>query len=347
MADGPAPAAPAPAPRERGWKGVLLALVAFVFLPQALALQAALPVTETVLLLVPALAVCFLVGWWQGGSLWLAALWAAVAVSGLLLPDRLPGGGPYADLARAWALLGAGAFGVVSLASPRRPLFPRALASCGVALLLAVMMLLVSGNPVSRAREVFAERLTQRSAAYAAAMEQWLTAVERGGGPSSWLRQVGDQMAEQASGIARVAADAFPALLALETLAALALAWALYHRLSRTRIGPAMSPLRDFRFNDQMVWGFVAGLVLVLVPGLAGLQAVGWNLLLFFGVIYSLRGLGVVAWSLGRIMRSARAAGALAIAGFLLLGPLAYLPALGLGLIDTWIDWRGRARPIS
>lgn len=348
MADGSAPAAPPSAPREGGWKAVLLALAAFLFLPQALAFQAALPVTETVLLLVPALAVCFLVGWWRGGRIWIAALWVIAAAAGMALPERMPGAGAYADLVRAWALLAAGAFGVMSLLSPNRPFFPRALSASGVALLLALMMLLVGGKSPSAARTVFAERLEQRSTAYGTAMAQWLDSLDKGGesGATALMREVGDDLVRQAATIARVAADAFPALLALESLAAFGLAWALFHRLSRARIGPPLAPLRDFRFNDQMVWGFVAGLVIVLLPAMRGLQAVGWNLLLFFGAIYALRGLGVIAWSLGRVMR-ARAAGAVAIAGFLLLGPFAYLPALGLGLIDTWIDWRGRARPIS
>ena len=34
----------------------------------------------------------------------------------------------------------------------------------------------------------------------------------------------------------------FPSLLALESLAALALAWATYHRLGRTRLGPPLHP---------------------------------------------------------------------------------------------------------
>ncbi|HEU4564291.1 MAG TPA: hypothetical protein VFS05_06575, partial [Gemmatimonadaceae bacterium] len=262
MADGPAPAAPPTAPREQRWRGVLLALAAFVFLPQAFAFQAALPVAETMLLLVPVLAVCFLLGWWQGGRFWLALLWAAAAVAGVVLPAREAGGmTAYGDLARSWALLSAGTFGVVSLVAPRKPFFPRALSAIGLALLLGMMVLLVSGKSPQQVQAVYAEQIQARNRENAAALRTQLDALERQkviepGPTDTFLRELADESVRQAEAIGRVAAEAFPALLALETLAALALAWALYHRLSRTRIGPALSPLRDFRFNDQMVWGF-------------------------------------------------------------------------------------------
>src|SRR3712207_8406043 len=34
-------------------------------------------------------------------------------------------------------------------------------------------------------------------------------------------------------------------------------------RVSRARIGPPLAPLREFRFNDQLVWGLVAGITAV------------------------------------------------------------------------------------
>ena len=60
------------------------------------------------------------------------------------------------------------------------------------------------------------------------------------------------------------AASLLPALLALESLAALALGWAAYRRLSPVQIGPPLSPLIDFTFNDQLVWGLAVGATLCL-----------------------------------------------------------------------------------
>jgi len=47
----------APAPTERGWGKLLLALAAFLFLPHVPPFTALLPVEQTLLLLLPALAV--------------------------------------------------------------------------------------------------------------------------------------------------------------------------------------------------------------------------------------------------------------------------------------------------
>ena len=146
----------------------------------------------------------------------------------------------------------------------------------------------------------------------------------------------------------------FPALLALETLAALGLAWALYHRVGRARIGAPLARLREFRFNDQFIWGLVGGLALLVVPGLGLVKDLGANLLVFFGALYAIRGLGVLAFFLapgvlgvaaavGFVMLWAPYLNVVAVLGFLSLA----LAAFGLGLGDTWADWRSRARPTS
>jgi hypothetical protein len=146
----------------------------------------------------------------------------------------------------------------------------------------------------------------------------------------------------------------FPAILALQSLAALALAWATYHRLARTRLGPPLRPLREFRFNDQLVWGLIVGLTIVLLPTLNALHGVGKNLLIFFGALYAVRGFGVLSW----FMAPGTFGIALAVGFVLLLAPvlnafvaLAFLmlcvASLALGLGDTWADWRSRARSTS
>ncbi len=102
--------------------------------------------------------------------------------------------------------------------------------------------------------------------------------------------------------------------------------------------------MREFRFSDQLVWGLIVGLVVVLLPSLAAIRPIGLNLLVFFGALYALRGFGVLAWFLApdRI-------GLAPLIGFaLLMPPLVGALALGLGLGDTWVDWRTRgARPTT
>ena len=126
-----------------------------------------------------------------------------------------------------------------------------------------------------------------------------------------------------------------PALLALESLAALGLGWAMYHRLSAVMIGPPLGPLTEFRFNDQLIWGLAVGATLCL-PAFENARNVGYNLLLFFGALYLVRGIGVLGWM---------ARGRYAFIVILSLVPQVFvIVTLALGLGDTWLDWRRRAK---
>ena len=57
-----------------------------------------------------------------------------------------------------------------------------------------------------------------------------------------------------------------------------------------------MGPLTEFRFNDQLIWALAVGLTLSLLPAFSDGRNAGFNLLLFFGALYAVRGLGVLAW---------------------------------------------------
>ena len=109
---------------------------------------------------------------------------------------------------------------------------------------------------------------------------------------------------------------------------------------TRYRYAPLAS-LRLFRFNDQFIWGLVGGLALLVVPGLGPVRALGANLLLFFGALYGLRGAGVALFFLapGRLMTVVMVSVSVLFAG------AAGVIFVGLGLGDTWLDWRRRERP--
>ena len=53
----------------------MVALTAFFLLPMLPQVRALLPVDQTMLLFVPALAACALVGWWAGGRAFMAIAW--------------------------------------------------------------------------------------------------------------------------------------------------------------------------------------------------------------------------------------------------------------------------------
>jgi len=255
-------------------------------------------------------------------------------------------------------LLLAGSFGMVCLFNTTRPLFARALVALGVTLALALIMSLFGPVTLSQASSTVNAELAHRNSEALAMLDSVIK-----GNPQPWqdmtakvprLAQFPQEMMETLTAISHAGVVVFPALLSLESLAALALAWATYHRFSRTRLGPPLNALREFRFNDQLVWGLIVGLVIMLLPTLTALSGVGKNLLVFFGALYALRGLGVLSWfmapgslgltlGLGLIVLAVPILGAFVALGFVMLA----IAALALGLGDTWADWRSRARPTS
>ena len=333
-----------PVPRERGWRQVVGALALLLLLPAMPPIAMALPVTETALLLVPALAACALAGWKAGGRLFLAVLWVAFAA---WVMATGPAGSQYSLLVRGWAVLVAVAFGGMALAWPSRPFFPRALAALGVAFVVGGLSSFLAPGGPQGVRQVIAAETLRRADAFdldwrnRLGSKDWRDFRTANKESAEWCEQT---LVEQRAVVRQVAEQSplvFPALLALESLAALGLAWALYHRVGRARIGAPLAALREFRFNDQFIWGLVSGLVFLVMPGFRPAAGIGVNLLLFFGALYGLRGAGVALFFLapGRVMTVVLVSVSVLFAG------AAGVIFVGLGLGDTWLDWRRRERP--
>lgn len=346
--------APVAAPVERGWGKLLLALAAFFLIPAIPQVRAVLPIDETLVIFVSAMGACALVGWWAGGRAWLAIAWVAAAVA-VVLPQPATGTA-FFNLARGWSLLLAGAFGLVCLCVPRQPLFTRAMVALTATLALAGVMSLLGPVSWAQASAVIGREYARRNAETMSMLNAFLASR-----PADWqklvnkvpqLASVPAETDKELGQLANAGRMLFPALLALESLAGLALAWATYHRLGRTRLGAPLRPLREFRFNDQLVWGLIVGLTVLVLPTLAGARGVGGNLLLFFGALYAVRGLGVLAWFIapqslaltltaGFLLLWAPFINVIVALGFIVLA----VTALGLGLGDTWADWRKHVRP--
>jgi hypothetical protein len=227
-----------------------------------------------------------------------------------------------------------------------------------MALFLALAMSSIGPVSVSEARQTIASELVSRNQETVGRMNGFLAEHPKEWGQlTSRIPQLAGMPAEterQLTALSRFGLAVFPAVLALQSLLALALAWALYHRLSRARLGAPLRPLREFRFNDQLVWGLIVGLTIVFLPTLQTFRGVGRNLLVFFGALYAIRGLGVLAWflapgalaatlTIGFAMLWLPVIQVVAAFGFILL----LIAAFGLGLGDTWADWRRRTRPTS
>jgi hypothetical protein len=330
---------PPRAARERGWRGVLGALLALAILPTIPQIRVLTPIDQILLIIAPAMAACAVAAWWRGGRISFALIWLVLASWIVAGPVRA--GGSFATLERGWCLLLAGSFGVAHLVMPRHRFLPRALAAIAATTMMSVVILAISGGFEELQATVIAEidrRLTASIDMVAEAMRssQWQRLAQN----SPAFARLAEDSAAQLQQFAGVARNIYVAVLAIESLAALAVTWALFHRVSRARIGAPLAMLREFRFSDQLVWGLVVSIVLMVLPTFSPLRIVGLNLLIFFGVLYALRGLGVLAW----YFAAHRVGFALVMVVAVLALPLTSLFSLGVGLGDTWLDWRARPR---
>jgi len=323
--------------RKQSWRPLFWGLAAFLICPFLPFFEALIPVQQTLLLLVPVIAACSIVGWRLGGRAALAVIWIVFSIWILLQPAGPPGT-QYDQMARGWALLVAACFGLVSLWSTAMPFFSRALFSVGLAVAVGFLVALSSPSGIARFQHAAGEDLTRR-------VSSTIEKVQEGMETPEWREVTAklpalDTWNEDSEAVMRatpsLAATLLPALLALESLAALALAWGVYRRLTPVQIGPPLSPLTEFRFNDQLVWGLAVGATLCLLPAFEEGKNAGYNLLLFFGALYLIRGIGVLAWI---------ARGRIAFIVLLSLVPQVFvIVTLALGLGDTWLDLRKRAK---
>jgi hypothetical protein len=244
-------------------------------------------------------------------------------------------------MARGWVVLLAASFGLVSLLSATSPFFVRALAAVALATGVGFLIALSAPSGVARFQHAAGEEFTRRVSGTIERIQQsmdtpeWKRLAERMPALDTW----NDESEAAMRAVPDSTATLLPALLALQSLAALALGWGIFQRISPVSIGPPLSPLTEFRFNDQLVWGVAVGATLCLLPAFAEGRSAGLNLLVFFGALYLIRGLGVLAWI---------ARGRYAVIVILSLIPQVCIMlgvlALALGLGDTWLDLRRRAR---
>lgn len=321
-----------------------------------------LPVEPAGLLVLAGIAACSVAAWSRGGrllpvglgvSVWLVAVWLVSVRLG-----ETPGA--IGRFAVGWSLLLAATFGGWAMAYRHRPFLSRGLASVAVAGVVALGVLgMQSVGPsesVARLSVAYEQQFVRHRAEGVAAWRARLASPswESVSAQAPAVRGLAERAA---TGVATMSPPTaiLPALIVLESLAALALAWAIWQRVARARLGPPLSALSAFRFHDQLVWGVVVGATLSVLPTLSAWRDVGVNVMVVFGALHALRGLGVLVWYIPD--RWALVPLLLLLVSIPLLGPVLVLAtvavlALGLGLGDTWRDfrrptrsWRPKARP--
>jgi hypothetical protein len=255
---------------------------------------------------------------------------AVVWLLGLMLS-----GGMLGPLSRGWALLLGGIYLILALVRPDWDVISRALASVGLAFAAGVLGLLVVGQ-AEVVEAMVREHFETVSALTIGDLQSRMP-------DSAWvadLRGASERISE-------LQARLFPALLGLQSVAALALASWWIRKLGRTD-HPAfeLHPLREFRFNDQLIWLLIGGIALLILPLGDAAAAAALNVLVFMGGLYVLRGLAVFVFlAAGSKSIVTMVLGALAL---IFLYPIAFTAALLMGVGDTWLDVRRRvavARP--
>lgn len=232
---------------------------------------------------------------------------------------------------RGWALILSGWFVVAVMAWPSARFLSRALVALAGTLVSAAVLFVMRPGGFARVDELIGGRL-QGAAGHA--LETW--------GSSAVMRRVAGTLAGDVAAALERAAEfqtlLFPALLALGSLAGLAVAWWAYGRLAARDASP-LTALREFRFHDGFVWLLIVGLLLLLLP-LDDLAArAGSNLLAFVAALYTLRGLAVLLVIGGTPGPLMMALGAVLI---VLLYPIVLAVTFVVGLTDTWLDIRTR-----
>ncbi len=327
----------APVPLRASWRPLAFGIGAFLLVPLLPPVRAILPIEQTALMLAAAVAACAFVGWIKGGRLTLALVWLAIAGI-ILMSTASPAKAAYISMARGWILLLSAGFGVVSMLARTEGFFSRALGALAVSTVFGFGVVLVAPRGADTISAVMSTELQRRVNESTTALHDALTGPgfkEIANGSSSLQEMVRTNEA-QLNDILKWSTMLVPAMLALESLAALGLGWSLYHRMSEVPIGPSLGRLADFRFNDQLVWGVAVGASVFLLKAFADGKNAGLNLLVFFGFLYSLRGMGVLTW-----MARSRALRVMLLVSAIF-WPIWAL-AFGIGIGDTWLDWRSRA----
>jgi hypothetical protein len=232
---------------------------------------------------------------------------------------------------RAWAVLIGGGFLGLTMAAPRWSISSRALGAVAGSIAIAAGLLSLRADAwaaIDSAVLVGARASTEEFVARLSAFlgerptPQFVNALERG---------------------AETQAALFPAMMAIASMSALAVAWWIRTRL----VGEGdqgLAPLREFRFNDHLVWLLIAGLLLVFVQWGEAFARLGSNTLVFMAALYMLRGAAVFVFLSGGLSALGYA---LMLVGLLVAAPVFASMAVLIGVGDTWLDLRSRVRGLA
>ena len=239
--------------------------------------------------------------------------------------------GPYDGmwyLERGWALLLGSCFVGLSIARPKMKISDRALeAVFGALVLAAILMTLMSG-----AWNIVDWVISDRVRATVAQV------IALGGseGLAPALITALYQTAEAQILI-------FPALTALASMSALLLSWWLFIFFSG-RSEEALGSVKNFRFNDHLIWMLVVGLFLLFTRWNEPLQRLGSNAVVFIGALCAVRGAAVIVFITGGFSVLGYA---MTLLGLVIVTPIVLGGAVLIGIADIYLDFRKRSEQLA
>tara|TARA_B100000809_G_scaffold46774_2_gene41220 strand:- start:22132 stop:22959 length:828 start_codon:yes stop_codon:yes gene_type:complete len=239
--------------------------------------------------------------------------------------------GPYDGmwyLERGWALLLGGCFVGLSIARPKMKISDRALeAVFGALVLAAILMTLMSG-----AWNIVDWVISDRVRATVAQV------IALGGseGLAPALITALYQTAEAQILI-------FPALTALASMSALLFSWWLFIFFSG-RSEEAFGSVKNFRFNDHLIWMLVVGLFLLFTRWSEPLQRLGSNAVVFIGALCAVRGAAVIVFITGGFSVLGYA---MTLLGLVIVPPIVLGGAVLIGIADIYLDFRTRSERLA
>ena len=239
--------------------------------------------------------------------------------------------GPYDGmwyLERGWALLLGGCFVGLSIARPKMKISDRALeAVFGALVLAAILMTLMSGawNIVDW---VISDRVRATVAQVIAL-----------GGSEGLAPALITALYQTADAQILI----FPALTALASMSALLLSWWLFIIFSG-RSEEALGSVKNFRFNDHLIWMLVVGLFLLFTRWNEPLQRLGSNAVVFIGALCAVRGAAVIVFITGGFSVLGYA---MTLLGLVIVTPIVLGGAVLIGIADIYLDFRKRSEQLA
>lgn len=259
---------------------------------------------------------------------------AGYALWWLLVPGTLPD-----QLVRAAAVLATVVFVVVTVRT-RSSFTHRALAALGSATVGLYVLIPALGHSWRELRWWVSHETG--IAARGVMGQLWLATRPGVADPAPDVRNTLTQLETAFTQFVEITAEFYPAIVALQLLAGLAVATALYHRVARTPKGAMLGRLREFRFTDHLGWAAAVPLVVVVLPKVAAVKTAAANLLVVTGVLYAVRGVAVAAFGLHLMGGAGMLLGVVTTIVILLMLPVVVGGTILLGVLDAGLDLRRR-----